>query len=124
LLQAITENRVLDYPGVYLGQEDIFIGERSIAAAIEDATGAHAIIVGKPLPEIFTETIRTLNVEASDAVMVGDNPASDVAGGKAAGLTTILVHRKPEDIIPFEVGDLDTTPDITVDNSKEIVELL
>lgn len=68
-----------DYPGVYLGYEDIFIGERSIVAAIEDATGEHAIIVGKPLPEIFTETIRTLNFEASDTVMVGDNPASDVA---------------------------------------------
>ena len=28
-----------DFPGIYLGVEDMYLGERSIVAAIEDATG-------------------------------------------------------------------------------------
>ena len=41
-----------NYPGVYLGHEDMYIGERSITVAIEHATGVEAVIVAKPMPEI------------------------------------------------------------------------
>lgn len=110
-----------DYPGVYLGHEDVFIGERSIAAAIEDATGKSAFIIGKPLPEIFSETVKTLGFDVTESVMVGDNPASDVAGGNAAGLTTILVKRDTDNTVPYDAGDLDTTPDITVESLNEVI---
>jgi HAD superfamily hydrolase (TIGR01450 family) len=110
-----------DYPGVYLGQEDVYIGERSIVAAIEDATGQSSLIIGKPMPEIFTETVRTLGFDVADAVIVGDNPASDIAGGKAAGLTTILVKRSPDDTVPYDAGNLDTTADIAVHSLDEII---
>ncbi|MFX0108076.1 MAG: HAD-IIA family hydrolase [Candidatus Hodarchaeota archaeon] len=113
-----------DYPGVYLGREDVYIGERSIVAAIEHATGAKAVVVGKPLPEIFEETVRALGFKASDAVIVGDNPASDIAGGNAAGLTTILVQRNPTNIVPFDSQGLDTTPSLTVKSLEEIISLL
>lgn len=112
------------YPGVYLGREDVFIGERSIVAAIEDATSVTATIVGKPLPEIFVATVEALGFSCGDAVMVGDNPRSDIAGGNAAGMTTVLVNRNPDDIIAFESGELDTTPDFQVDSLKEIVEFI
>ena len=112
-----------DYPGIYLGHEDMYIGERSIVAAIEHATGAKAVTVGKPLPEIVEETVKILGFEVADAVMVGDNPRSDIAGGNAAGMTTILVHR-PDNIIDFESGDLDTTPTITVEALDELISKL
>ncbi|MGY5871361.1 MAG: HAD-IIA family hydrolase [Candidatus Thorarchaeota archaeon] len=110
-----------DYPGVYLGHEDMYIGERSIVAAIEHATGVKAVTVGKPLPEIVEETVKILGFEVADAVMVGDNPRSDIAGGNAAGMTTILVHRDPDNIIDFESGDLDTTPTVTVEALDELI---
>jgi 4-nitrophenyl phosphatase len=110
-----------DYPGVYLGSEDTFIGERSIVAAIEHATGVEAIVVGKPLPEIVVETINALGHKVSEAVMIGDNPKSDIAGGNAAGITTILVQRDPNNIVTFESGDLDTTPTVTVTALDEII---
>ncbi len=113
-----------DYPGVYLGYEDIYIGEGSIVAAIEHATGAKAIAVRKPLPEIVIETVKTLGFETSDAVMIGDNPASDIAGGKAAGLATILVRRNPDDIVPFEANGMDMTPDLEVNSLQEVIEML
>jgi HAD superfamily hydrolase (TIGR01450 family) len=113
-----------DYPGVYLGTEDTFIGERSIVAAIEDATGVKAVVVGKPLPEIFVESVRSLGLSVTDSVMVGDNPASDIAGGRAAGMTTILVRRDPSLILPYESGGLNQTPDITVTSLDEIIPKL
>ncbi len=112
-----------DYPGIYLGNEDVYIGERSIVAAIEHSTGAEAVVVGKPLPEIVTETVKVLGFEINDAVIIGDNPNSDVAGGNAAGLTTILVQRDPEDIIAYESGDMDTTPSISVNSLEEVINL-
>lgn len=121
LLICISGSR--DYPGIYLGQEDMYIGERSIVAAIEHATGCKAITVGKPLPEIVEETVKILGFKVSDSVMVGDNPRSDIAGGNAAGMTTILVHRD-DNIIDFESGELDTTPSLKVQSLEEIIELL
>ncbi|RLI62072.1 MAG: hypothetical protein DRO93_02400 [Candidatus Thorarchaeota archaeon] len=112
------------YPGVYLGAEDVYIGELSIVAAIEDATGKKAVVVGKPLPEIFVETVKALGFSLDDAVMVGDNPNSDIAGGRAAGLTTVLVRRNPDNIIQFDSGGLDTTPDIVVDSLDQLVAKL
>ncbi len=113
-----------DYPGIYLGSEDTYIGERSIVAAIEHATGVTAVTVGKPLPEIVEETVKILGFKVSDAVMVGDNPRSDIAGGNAAGMTTILVQRDPDNIIDFESGDLDTTPSLTVNALDDVIKLL
>ena len=110
-----------DYPGIYLGSEDTFIGERSIVAAIEHATGAEAVVVGKPLPEILVETVKALGHGVSDAVMIGDNPKSDIAGGNAAGMTTILVQRDPDNIVAFEAGDLDITPTVTVGALDELI---
>ncbi len=112
-----------DYPGIYLGVEDTYIGERSIVAAIEDATGAECVVVGKPLPEILVETVKLLGFSVNDSVMVGDNPASDIAGGKAAGMTTVLIQR-PDNIVPFDAGDLDQTPDHIVASLDEIIPKL
>ncbi|MFO7835803.1 MAG: HAD-IIA family hydrolase [Candidatus Thorarchaeota archaeon] len=112
-----------DYPGIYLGKEDVYLGERSITAAVEDATGEKATIVGKPLPEIVVETVKTMGYNCDDAVMIGDNPASDIAGGNAAGLYTILVKRNPDDIVAYEADGLDTNPDVMI-NSLEELQLL
>jgi HAD superfamily hydrolase (TIGR01450 family) len=113
-----------EYPGVYLGQDDVYIGERSIASAIEHATGIEAVIVGKPLPEIVFETVKALGFEVSESVLVGDNPRSDIAGGNAAGLTTILVQRDTDNIVDFESGTLDTTPTLTVESLNDVIRYL
>ncbi|MFW9910335.1 MAG: HAD hydrolase-like protein, partial [Candidatus Thorarchaeota archaeon] len=95
-----------------------------IVAAVEHATGVESVVVGKPLPEIVFATVNALGFSGEEAVIVGDNPASDIAGGNAAGLTTILVHRDPDNIVSFESGDLDTTPDISVESLEEVIPML
>ena len=62
----------------------------AILAAVETASGAHATSVGKPEPYIF-EIARSLLRDCPSVAIVGDNLQSDIAGGKRAGLATILV---------------------------------
>jgi NagD protein len=60
--------------------------------AIEGVTGRRvAPIVGKPSPITLAVALERLGVPASDAVMVGDRLETDIAMGRAAGLTTVLV---------------------------------
>ena len=65
-------------------------GTGAILAAIETATGARAEIGGKPEPHLF-ELARKRIPGAARIAMVGDRISSDVEGGRAAGLETILV---------------------------------
>jgi glycerol 3-phosphatase-2 len=65
-------------------------GTGAVLAAVEAAGGTEATVVGKPEPFIF-EHARTLLAGCERVAIVGDNLESDIAGGKRAGLTTILV---------------------------------
>ena len=66
-------------------------GAGSTRAFLEAATGQKAMIVGKPGSLMFAEALRRLGGTTADTAMVGDRLGTDIAGGKAAGLTTIMV---------------------------------
>ncbi|MDX6602014.1 MAG: glycerol-phosphatase [Solirubrobacterales bacterium] len=65
-------------------------GTGSILAAVETASGARAEIGGKPERHLFDQA-RALIGNAERVAMVGDRIASDIEGGRRAGLATILV---------------------------------
>jgi len=65
-------------------------GTGSILAAVETASGARAKIGGKPERHLFDQA-RRLIAGAERVAMVGDRIASDIEGGRRAGLATILV---------------------------------
>ncbi len=65
-------------------------GTGAVLAAIETASGKQAETGGKPEPHLF-EQARKLIPNAKRVAMVGDRIASDIEGGRRAGLTTILV---------------------------------
>ena len=48
----------------------------------------------KPHPEIFRRALELVGLGGRDAVHVGDNPATDVAGARAAGIQPILIRRR------------------------------
>ena len=66
-------------------------GAGSIVAALAEATGVRPEVIGKPEPAMFRAIIEAAGVPASETVVVGDNPASDVAGARRAGCAAILV---------------------------------
>jgi putative hydrolase of the HAD superfamily len=47
----------------------------------------------KPDPAIFTPALRLAGCSAAEAVYVGDTPAEDVEGARAAGIPALLIDR-------------------------------
>jgi HAD superfamily hydrolase (TIGR01450 family) len=47
--------------------------------------------VGKPEPHLYLRALDALGARAGDAVMIGDNPDTDIAGARALGIEAILV---------------------------------
>jgi FMN phosphatase YigB (HAD superfamily) len=62
---------------------------------------------GKPSPVFFRTAQETLGVSGSEALVVGDDIFTDIAGARDAGLRSVLVHtgkgsiqRSPSQINP------------------------
>ena len=51
-----------------------------------------AVGLRKPDPRIFQLGLRAVGAEAADCWYVGDHPAADIAGARAAGLVAVWVH--------------------------------
>jgi 4-nitrophenyl phosphatase len=67
-------------------------GAGTMVAAIQTATGVVPVVLGKPEPGLFEHGLRRLGaLSPGEAAMIGDRLDTDVAGGRRAGLHTILV---------------------------------
>ncbi|MCB9422558.1 MAG: HAD-IIA family hydrolase [Ardenticatenaceae bacterium] len=66
-------------------------GAGSLLAVIETATGVKPVIIGKPQPIIFEAAAKRLGGTPANTAMVGDRLTTDIAGGRAAGLLTVLL---------------------------------
>jgi len=53
-------------------------------------------IIGKPNAALFLKGCSVLGEEPSSLVMIGDNPATDIAGAEALGMCACLVAPSPE----------------------------
>jgi HAD superfamily hydrolase (TIGR01458 family) len=58
---------------------------------LEYATGQTARVLGKPSPEFFTAPLDALGRRPQSALVVGDDLATDIGGGRAVGAATVLV---------------------------------
>jgi HAD superfamily hydrolase (TIGR01450 family) len=65
-------------------------GTGATLAAVETASGKRAETAGKPEARLFDHA-RALMPSAERVAMVGDRIASDIEGGRRAGLATVLV---------------------------------
>jgi HAD superfamily hydrolase (TIGR01450 family) len=98
-------------------------GNGSMVAALCTATGLEPQVAGKPKPPLLQDAVRRTG--ARSALMIGDRLDTDVEGGRAAGLTTLLVltgvsdaaellaappERRP-DYIGADLGALSRDPD-------------
>lgn len=60
---------------------------------LEAVIDSHVVGVAKPDPRIFELALARLEVPAETAVYLGDVPAVDVVGARAAGVSPILLDR-------------------------------
>lgn len=68
----------------------------------ETVIDSHVVGVEKPDPEIFRIALKGLDAAAQNALYVGDLPAVDLAGARAAGLAPVLLDR--HDLYPDVAG--------------------
>lgn len=85
-LVALQKNRYWQTP------EGLSLDAGAFVAALEYASGKTATVVGKPERDFFGLALREMGLEAGGAAMIGDDPESDVAGARRAGLAGIQVR--------------------------------
>lgn len=86
-------------------------------ALLERASGRRATLVGKPSPICYRMALAELGVTADQAVGVGDRVESDVVGGQAAGMRTVLLrtgHFRPQDL------EGPVQPDLVLDSLADL----
>lgn len=88
-------------------------GTGAILAAVETASGKRAEVGGKPERHLF-DLARDLIAGGGRVAMVGDRIASDIEGGRRAGLETILVLSGASSRADAEAAD--PPPDHVVDD--------
>lgn len=92
------------------------LGCGAVVKAIEAAAGKRAAILGKPAPHLFGAALERLGVTSREAVMVGDNLRTDIAGAAALGMGSVWINRWGR--LP---GDPQVQPDLEVGRVDEIL---
>lgn len=89
---------------------------------LEQAAGVSATVVGKPSPAFFTSALDRLDVQATEAIMVGDDIDNDVLGAQAQGISGILVRtgKYRAESVDAAAG----TPDTVLDSFADVPNLL
>jgi HAD superfamily hydrolase (TIGR01458 family) len=88
---------------------------------LEYATGQSARVLGKPSPEFFTAPLEALGRGAQSALVVGDDLAADIGGGRAVGAATVLVRSGKGD---RPQPGAQAEPDAVVDSVADLPGLL
>jgi HAD superfamily hydrolase (TIGR01458 family) len=90
-------------------------------ALLERSSGRQALLIGKPSPLAFEIALEDMGVTADKAIAIGDRVGSDIVGGEAAGLRTVLVrtgHFRPQDLEGV------APPDLIVDSLADLPQHL
>ncbi len=75
------------------GRVERDLDNAGFAGLFETVVDSHVVGVEKPDPEIFRIAMERMSVAPENAVFLGDVPAVDVAGARAAGMTAVLLDR-------------------------------
>jgi 4-nitrophenyl phosphatase len=89
-----------------------------IVKAIEYASQKRATVIGKPSPLMFRIALERADCRKEEAVMIGDQVDTDIAGAAKAGVDSILVTSG----VDQSVGDFH--PIATLANVDDIVPLI
>lgn len=101
-----------------LGEPELNVG--SWVKMLERASGVTATYIGKPSNYIYELTLKTMNLEKKDVIMVGDRIPTDIKGANDFGIRSILLRTGE-----FNKKDLngDIKPDSIFDSIHEILSI-
>lgn len=85
-------------------------GNGSMVAALRTASGRTPQVAGKPAPTLLTDAVRRTG--ARGPLMIGDRLDTDIEGGRAAGVTTLLVLTGISDPAELLAAQPELRPDL------------
>ena len=106
---ALAELRLVGLRLVCVSNWDVSLAEVlarcGLGGALDGVVTSAGVGVRKPDPAIFEAGLEIAGCSADEALHVGDTPAEDVAGARAAGIRALLIDRQGG-------GDIDTLSSI------------
>jgi HAD superfamily hydrolase (TIGR01457 family) len=117
--KLIGTNPDFSLDGTRAGQPVLLPGGGALIAPFQMATGIEPEFVGKPNSVIYQQALKRIGRRASEVIMIGDRPDTDIEGAARVGIRTILVctGRFAWDE-PYPVGLL--RPDFTVRSLADV----
>ena len=98
-------------------------GAGTIVAAIEVATGAKALCIGKPEPFLFEEAIRRAGKQHDRVVVVGDSTDYDVVAAHRVGAVGVLITTGLTEKDALESASGDAVPDRVIGSLEDLFSL-
>jgi 4-nitrophenyl phosphatase len=119
--EFICSNRDRAYPV----EGRLLPGAGTIVAAIEVATGAKALCIGKPEPFLFQEAIRRAGKQHGDdgVVVVGDSTDYDIVAAHRVGARGVLITTGLTERDGLENASGDAVPDRVIHSLEELFDL-
>ena len=105
------------YAKLYMFRNRVAMAVGPIAKAIEFASGKKAVAIGKPSRLMFELALEKAGCGPKDAVMVGDQEETDIAGAKRMGITSIIVKTGV-----FSRGERRTKADAIVETVDDVAD--
>lgn len=102
------------------GEDGWTLDAGAFVAALEYAARTEAVVVGKPAPGFFRMAAKLLGEEPATMAIVGDDVESDVAGGRAAGMTAILVRTGKFDEARVAGVPPEQAPHLVIDSIRDL----
>jgi len=113
------------YAPAYAGANGpIFSRGAMVTAALAKASGAEPTIVGKPSLAAVEVVLEQLGVPPEQIVVVGDDVTMDVALGRLAGSTTVLVRSGMSGDVDPELLDEAQRPHAVMDGVADLLDWL
>ena len=116
----IATNADLRYPT----PDGFMPGAGAIVAAVRAAADADPLVIGKPEPAMFRAILESAGVAPADALVIGDNPDSDIPAARRAGIPSVLVLTGIADAQMASSLGGERRPDWVVPGPVEVAELL
>jgi 4-nitrophenyl phosphatase len=98
-------------------------GAGTIVAAIEVATGATALCIGKPEPFLFEEAIRRAGEKDARVVVIGDSTDYDMVAAHRVGATGVLITTGLTEKGVLDKARGDAVPDRVIGSLDELFAL-
>jgi phosphoglycolate/pyridoxal phosphate phosphatase family enzyme len=104
--------------------EGLLPGAGTIIAALAATTGVEPLVVGKPEPAMFEAILQAAGIAAADALVIGDNPDSDIVAAHRSGIGSVLVLTGVTDADVADGLDGERRPDRVARDMAELASLL